>query len=221
MKSAREGDGMNRVVILLAALTIGPAAAYGQGAPPPVRPPAVARPTSAPATRPATAPAEVPLTLADAERIEAEALAALNAAKRQAAQEYIATPEAQADLREVVNRTRAVSDATTEQQRTQAAGSLQVWRSRYNRNLEAAVAASPRVVRATNYYRYTVTIATAARERAKRETVAQAKPEQPAAAESSAGSGSSGGGVSVRGYTRKDGTYVQPHQRSSPSRGRK
>jgi hypothetical protein len=27
---------------------------------------------------------------------------------------------------------------------------------------------------------------------------------------------SSGGSVYVRGYTRKDGTYVQPHTRSSP-----
>lgn len=33
-------------------------------------------------------------------------------------------------------------------------------------------------------------------------------------------SSSSGGSVSVKGYTRKDGTYVRPHTRSSPSRRR-
>jgi hypothetical protein len=33
---------------------------------------------------------------------------------------------------------------------------------------------------------------------------------------SQAFSGGRGGSVSVRGYTRKDGTYVQPHYRSAP-----
>ncbi|MBT2621202.1 hypothetical protein [Chryseobacterium sp. ISL-6] len=33
-------------------------------------------------------------------------------------------------------------------------------------------------------------------------------------------SSSSGGSVKVKGYTRKDGTYVRPHTRSSPSRRR-
>ncbi|ASK32144.1 hypothetical protein CEY12_19465 [Chryseobacterium sp. T16E-39] len=33
-------------------------------------------------------------------------------------------------------------------------------------------------------------------------------------------SSTSGGTVSVKGYTRKDGTYVRPHTRSSPSRRR-
>jgi hypothetical protein len=30
--------------------------------------------------------------------------------------------------------------------------------------------------------------------------------------------GGRGGGVSVKGYTRRDGTYVQPHTRSAPDR---
>ena len=34
-------------------------------------------------------------------------------------------------------------------------------------------------------------------------------------------SGSGGGSVHVRGYTRSDGTYVPPHTRSAPGRGRK
>lgn len=36
----------------------------------------------------------------------------------------------------------------------------------------------------------------------------------------SGSSSSSGGTVHVKGYTRKDGTYVRPHTRSSPSRRR-
>jgi hypothetical protein len=34
-------------------------------------------------------------------------------------------------------------------------------------------------------------------------------------------SSSSGGSVNVKGYYRKNGTYVSPHTRSSPGRGRK
>jgi hypothetical protein len=37
---------------------------------------------------------------------------------------------------------------------------------------------------------------------------------------SSGSSRSSGGSVSVKGYHRKDGTYVRPHTRSAPSRRR-
>ncbi len=37
---------------------------------------------------------------------------------------------------------------------------------------------------------------------------------------SSSSTSSSGGTVHVKGYTRKDGTYVRPHTRSSPSRRR-
>lgn len=38
----------------------------------------------------------------------------------------------------------------------------------------------------------------------------------PAIARESGGRGGRGGSVSVRGYSRKDGTYVQPHRRSAP-----
>ncbi|AZB08464.1 hypothetical protein EG344_06195 [Chryseobacterium sp. G0162] len=37
---------------------------------------------------------------------------------------------------------------------------------------------------------------------------------------SSSRTNSSGGSVSVKGYHRKDGTYVRPHTRSAPSRSR-